>query len=277
MRVFYIFIVCIFVSCNLPISESINIPKGIEYKYHQLGEGVQPQKGQTIGGYILITSVNGDTLHYVPRYPYFFELNDSSIDSLFMAMHPEDSMSFTLDRTLINEYFKFYQLQNQDSGKAILNIKLTGVYTKIEADSIQKVLLSKRELNEQTALVKYLNEVEIDFELFEGVYRKKTYSTNGTSIRYGDEVTINYTGRFFDGYVFDDTYLKPRPPSFIYGKEYQLIDGIHYGLNGMNEGEKVKIILPSRRAFGKDGSIAGIVPPYTTVIFDIHIIKVIKK
>ena len=53
-----------------------------------------------------------------------------------------------------------------------------------------------------------------------------------------------------------------------------MIEGMQIGLTGLHEGEKVKIILPSRRAFGEEGSLAGIVPPYTAVIFEVNIIKV---
>ncbi len=264
-------------SCELSDIHQVKIPKNIDYKYHQLGEGEEPKDGNSIGAFIVITSLTGDTLHYVPRYPYFFELGNTLVDSVFMAMKPDDSLSFTMDRKILNDYFEFYQLQESDEGKAVLNIKLTGVYNSEEADSIQKRVLSKREIKEQEALLKYLNEVDINFEVVDGVYRRIEKRNDSTPINYGDEVTIQYVGRFLDGYVFDDTYLKPRPPSFTFGKEYQLIDGLHYGLIGLKEGERLKIILPSRRAFGEEGSVAGIVPPYTTVIFDIHIIKVNKK
>ncbi|KAA3652221.1 MAG: hypothetical protein DWP98_01580, partial [Bacteroidetes bacterium] len=165
-----------------------------------------------------------------------------------------------------------------DSGNAILNIKLNEIFSdEQKAKDAEFKLLSKRELDEQAALNKLLKVNFTDFENIRGVYRKITHKTDGIPIAYGDELTINYIGRFLDGYVFDNTYLKGRAPSFIYGKDYQLIDGIHYGLIGMKEGESVKIILTSRRAFGEEGSIAGIVPPFTTVIFEINIIKVTKK
>ena len=55
-----------------------------------------------------------------------------------------------------------------------------------------------------------------------------------------------------------------------------MIDGLKTALKGMKEGENLKIILPSRHAFGEEGSLAGIVPPYTAVIYDVNIIKVIN-
>lgn len=271
-----IFAICL-LACERPSTHKITIPKGIDYEYHQLGEGEEAKSGDKVGAYIVITSIDGDTLHYVPNYPYFLKIGDGVIDSLFMAMKPEDSISFTVDRKTLNDYFNFYQLLEADSGKAVLNVKLTGVYSEEVADSIEKRVLSKREIKEQEALLKYLKEEANDFEKVDGIYRKIGPRINGTPMNYGDEVTIHYIGSFLDGFEFDNTYLKARPPSFIFGEEYQLIDGLHYGLIGLKEGETVKIILPSRRAFGDEGSVAGIVPPYTAVIFDIHIIKVNKK
>lgn len=277
MKYLIILFILGFFSCEVPITQKLDIPKGIEYEYHQLGEGQEAVEGNSIGAFIVITSEQGDTLHYVPNYPYFFKIGNTIIDSALMVMKPDDSISFTIDRKELNDYFKFYQLQESDSGKGVLNVKLRGVYSSKEADSLENSILSSREIKEQESLIRYINEVEIDFEKIDGIYRKIELSNDSIPINYGDEVTIHYVGRFLDGYVFDNTYLKARPPSFIFGKEYQLIDGLHYGLIGLKEGETLKIILPSRRAFGEEGSVAGIVPPYTTVIFDVHIIKVNKK
>ena len=42
----------------------------------------------------------------------------------------------------------------------------------------------------------------------------------------------------------------------------------------MREGEKAKIIIPSQLAFGENGSSTGIVPPYTSVIYEVTMLKV---
>ena len=44
----------------------------------------------------------------------------------------------------------------------------------------------------------------------------------------------------------------------------------------MTEGEKSLFILPSEIAFGKEGSSTGIIPPYTSLIFEVEVLKVIK-
>ena len=87
-------------------------------------------------------------------------------------------------------------------------------------------------------------------------------------------MSISYKGKFLNGYIFDDTDDKGVTPTFRYGEDYQLLEGVESGLKGLKEGESVKIILPSRRAFGEEGSLAGIVPPFTAVIFEIKILKI---
>jgi FKBP-type peptidyl-prolyl cis-trans isomerase len=45
----------------------------------------------------------------------------------------------------------------------------------------------------------------------------------------------------------------------------------------MNEGAKAKFIIPSHLAYGEDGSSTGIIPPYTTVIYEIELLNLTKK
>ena len=126
--------------------------------------------------------------------------------------------------------------------------------------------------------MEYLRTLEEEIDTDEnlgGVYRQYLRRLRvGEEIKAGSQVSIHYKGRFLNGFVFDNTYEKDITPSFTYGQEYQMVDGLRTALKGMKEGESVKIILPSRRAFGEEGSLAGIVPPYTAVIFEVNIIKV---
>ena len=243
-------------------------------KYHQLGEGAVPALGQTVELQMMLRSTAGDTMHYVPNYPYFVDLKGSFFDRAICELTEGDSVRLRIPRKRINEQFKFYKVMEADSGKVDVDLRVVRAYSKEQARKRKQKALSKREVNEQAALIKYLNEKGSDLEELMGVYRKVGGKVLGDSIRYGSEVSIHYKGSFLNGYVFDNTYLKGITPTFTYGEEYQMIEGMQIGLSGLHEGESVKIILPSRRAFGEEGSLAGIVPPYTAVIFDVQIINV---
>lgn len=44
----------------------------------------------------------------------------------------------------------------------------------------------------------------------------------------------------------------------------------------MREGETAIVILPSKLAFGHKGSSSGIIPPYTSVIYELSLNKIAK-
>lgn len=44
----------------------------------------------------------------------------------------------------------------------------------------------------------------------------------------------------------------------------------------MNEGAKTKFIIPSQLAFGKMGSSTNIIPPFTTVIYEVELVNLVK-
>ena len=64
------------------------------------------------------------------------------------------------------------------------------------------------------------------------------------------------------------------PYQFRCGDTAQTIEGLEIALKMMRVGEKAKIIIPSQLAFGNNGSSTGIVPPYTTVVYEVTLLKV---
>jgi FKBP-type peptidyl-prolyl cis-trans isomerase len=273
-KLIFISLIALF-ACKQKVPEFKSLSKKTSFRYEQFGDGEETAKqGETLSLSLLFTKEK-DTLHYVPNYPYFIEVGSGPIDSLWHLLKVGDSITFRLPRSMVNQHFRFYQLLQSDAGMVDMHVRLHEKYAdKKEADLAQKMALSKRELEEQSALRSYLKNLKDSLESYDGIYRKVGGEPSGDSIQYGSEVSIQYKGSFLNGYIFDNTANKKVTPTFVYGKEYQMIEGMQLALKGLREGESVKIILPSRRAFGGEGSLAGIVPPYTAVIFEVEILKV---
>lgn len=264
-------------SCNdRPGQQFKEVAQGVSYRYLKFGEGDSIESGDYLMCYLTVLDEGGDTLHYVPRYPYFVEVRDQLIDSVWLKLGEGDSVHIKSDRKILNEYLKLYGPLQSDSGSVIIRASLQAIMDQEELQKIKKAELSKRELDEQLELQSYLKHSREEFEYVNGIYRKLLERTDGDSVVYGDQLRVAYKGYFLDGYVFDDTKSKGITPTFRYGEDFQLLEGVQSGLMGLKEGESVKIILPSRRAFGEEGSLAGIVPPYTSVIFEIKILKIEK-
>ena len=95
----------------------------------------------------------------------------------------------------------------------------------------------------------------------------------GNFARYGDKVTIHYKGFFLNGKQFESTYERSQALEFNFGEDGQVINGFKTAISLMNQGAKTKFIIPSQLAFGETGSSTNIVPPYTTLIYEIELIN----
>lgn len=102
----------------------------------------------------------------------------------------------------------------------------------------------------------------------------------------GDTVYVNYVGRTLDNKVFDSSYEaiakgagleQPgrtyEPLSFALGTG-GIIAGWQEGIALLNEGSKATLVIPSKLAYGATGASADI-PPYSTLVFDIELVKVV--
>lgn len=88
-----------------------------------------------------------------------------------------------------------------------------------------------------------------------------------------DEVTVHYTGRLLDGTVFDSSVNRGEPATFPLNR---VIPGWTEGVQLMKEGAKYVFFIPSDLAYGPQG-VPGAIPPHSTLIFEVELIKVVKK
>lgn len=245
---------------------------GIKFKYIQFGDGKSPKAGDYVRMNIVITDTLSDTLHYVGDYPYFFKLKDDELSVALTERNLGDSGVYQMERDVLDRFYTFDHGLQTSNSKLKVFFRLMDIVDNKQINAVHEEVLFHRKLKEQKLLHKYLQEQKLKVDSINGIYRiVEKHNPNGTIIQKGSKVTIDYVGKYIDGYEFENTLKKEISPVFQYGKDFQLIEGMQIGLKGLKSGEKVKIILSSRHAFGKEGSLAGIVPPNTAVIFEVNI------
>jgi FKBP-type peptidyl-prolyl cis-trans isomerase len=118
-----------------------------------------------------------------------------------------------------------------------------------------------------------------------GLYYIPVIEGTGLSAATSDYVMLEYTAQLIDGRIFDttDEALALRKGIFkaeaLYGPskvklEALSLKGIEEALLLMKEGGEARLIIPSSLAYG--GSQTSNVPAFSTLIYDIKLVKVIK-
>ena len=103
-----------------------------------------------------------------------------------------------------------------------------------------------------------------------GLQYKVLNSGNGATPKATDSVECHYEGRLISGTVFDSSYQRGETATFGVN---QVIAGWVEALQLMKEGDKWQLYIPYNLAYGERGAGAQI-PPYSTLIFDVELVKV---
>lgn len=85
-----------------------------------------------------------------------------------------------------------------------------------------------------------------------------------------DTVLVHYKGNLLDGTEFDSSYKRNEPISFPLNG---VIPGWTEGVQLMKEGGKIRLFIPSALAYGSRGA-GGVIPPDSTLVFEIELLKV---
>jgi FKBP-type peptidyl-prolyl cis-trans isomerase len=98
--------------------------------------------------------------------------------------------------------------------------------------------------------------------------------TMGTGDKPGpqDVVKVHYTGMLMDSTKFDSSLDRGEPAQFGVN---QVITGWQEGIQLMPVGSKFKFFIPFELGYGEQGT--GPIPPYSTLIFDVELLEIVKQ
>ena len=88
-----------------------------------------------------------------------------------------------------------------------------------------------------------------------------------------DQVQCHYEGTLIDGTLFDSSIKRGQPATFGVN---QVIPGWVEALQLMPEGAKWKLYIPSDLGYGAQGA-GEMIPPHSTLIFEVELLKIITK
>lgn len=102
------------------------------------------------------------------------------------------------------------------------------------------------------------------------------YKPSGDTLKVicGREIALRYEGSLINGLIFDSNIQDTLPLEFPFCADNQVLIGIEKAIEQKFLNDKLKIIIPSQLAFGKNGSVNQIVPPYEPVIYQLKITNV---
>ncbi|MBT3954711.1 MAG: FKBP-type peptidyl-prolyl cis-trans isomerase [Elusimicrobiaceae bacterium] len=95
---------------------------------------------------------------------------------------------------------------------------------------------------------------------------------NGDKPTRNDIVKVHYEGKLIDGTIFDSSIKRNQPAEFpltgvipCWTEAFQLL----------KKGAKARLTCPSDTAYGSNDM--GTIPPYSTLIFEVELLDIIKK
>jgi FKBP-type peptidyl-prolyl cis-trans isomerase FklB len=256
---------------------------GIYYQLHTIGD--EDSIKARPGDYITV-----DLTYITMQDSMFFEgirklqirepAYEGAVDECFIRLSVDESATFIISA----ENFFAVTLQSPlprfiKPGDPIkVKIRMLEIQPEEEYISEKEAFLSWIEDfgdYEKVILRQFIAEEKLDVSpLPSGIYYLTLRQGNGKKVEEGDTVTINYEGRFLNGRFFDSTVKRRQPFQFVYGTEWQVIEGLEEAIGMMCEGEKSLFILPSELGFGNRGSSTSVIPPFTSLIFEVEILKV---
>jgi FKBP-type peptidyl-prolyl cis-trans isomerase FkpA len=205
----------------------------------------------------------------------FIGLNDSvlikiPIDSLIKG-HEESRPPFFPKGSFLNLYIKVINVQSLNDAIAERNAEVAKINAAEVAD-VNKYITDNKLIVKTTA---------------SGL--KYTITKTGLKPKpmAGDTVFVNYTGKLLNGKIFDSSIQADavkgglsqpgrtyEPIKFVVGTG-QVIKGWDEGLLLVNEGGKATLVIPSALAYGEQGG-GDVIPPFSPLVFNVEITKVIR-
>lgn len=161
----------------------------------------------------------------------------------------------------------------------------TGKGGMMSADSAQRYVQENMEaIKERSSEKQYAENRDKGVKFLEENKTKEGVQTTESGLQYKiitqgkgtipavtDRVKVNYRGTLIDGTEFDSSYKRNEPATFAAN---QVIKGWTEALTMMPVGSKWELYIPQDLAYGSRDT--GTIPPYSTLIFEVELLDIVK-
>jgi len=279
--------------CLLPLTSCQEKPKtysgytkqnNFYYKLISIGDGkIKPDSSQTlwidVSCQTLKDSVFWDSKHNSSQ-KLFINKSSFSFSTHLYQFSVGDSLQYLIPSlTFFTEFIGTPKLAifSEKDSCVKFSVKILQVLSENELAHIKDSLFAaalQQKTEEFSQIQRY---VTANFKnpatLASDAFMEIIQITGLDSIKQGKRIKMRYKGTYLDGRLVDFT-PDNKPFEFIIGQQDQIIEGLRIALYSLKKGEKAKIILPSRLAFGSGGGSTGSIAPYSPLLYEVEILDV---
>jgi FKBP-type peptidyl-prolyl cis-trans isomerase FkpA len=253
---------------------------GIEYQIHQTDENARMvAKGDILSINMKVNVEATDSLlfnSYIENKPFEIPSDEPTLGSIFSLLKKGDSATFFVNAdTLYTKSFRQPLPPGISSSDRIkFEVTVNEVFTQEEIRKKIEARNLEFKLSDSLAFEQFIGANAGMKKTASGLRYEVVKASKGKKVSAGNKVTVKYRGTFLDGNVFDQT--KEGQPDFVFNVgERMVIPGWDEGLQLMKEGETFRFLIPWNLAYGEFGS--GPIPPYSSLLFDVELVKVENK
>ncbi len=250
---------------------------GLEYKIHTKNDGEKIKLGDYLtlnmvyktdsDSVLFDTYKNKQPLKIMVQEPTF----KGDLMSGLMLMTNKDSATFKINSdSLFGKTFGVERPKFIAPGSMItFEVKIDEVTSKEKMEEDLKKAQAEQTSKEKMLLDEFVKTNNLVVNTTASGLRY-VITKEGTGVKPTKESTVkvNYTGKLFDGTIFDSNAGK-EPIEFPLG---QVIPGWIEGLQLMNAGSKATFIIPSALAYGERGG--GPISPNSPLVFEVELLEV---
>ncbi len=268
-----VFLVLILVACKKV--EYKKAEEGVYYRISSAGEYSEDTSRKKVIEASVFLIEERNTLLVDSLY-YFFVTEDMSegFRQIMYKLERGDTCYILASAKKINSIIK---LPSKNGNNKNLHIMLI-VRNVMDEQSYLKSTYAIGGKSREQNMIRYLlskYKKREDETYNDGIYILEFKQGRGAFPKKDNIVIMHYRGYLPDGFLFDNTFDWGKPFQWQVGVPDQIIPGLEKIVLKMKQGAYARVLIPSELAYGAEGSISGIVPPYTPVIYEVWVLWVV--
>lgn len=214
-------------------------------------------------------SVLGET--FSKGNPVYIPVMEPNFREVFEQLHVGDSAIITLnaDTFFMNSFGQARPPFFKEGENIKFTIKVVDIMNEKELMKKQDEERIGFQAKDSVELAKTLSTLTNTKTTASGLTYVVEKAGTGKQVKKGDKVSVKYKGYLLNGQVFDENLnegIKDLPVGLG-----QVIPGWDEMLQLMKVGDKVKVVIPWKLAYGPRN--AGPIPPYSSLIFEMELVS----